>query len=49
MSRPCIVTVAITGSLPGKKDNPAQQTVELCAKYGRRPATPAEARSILSL
>lgn len=23
MSKPCIVTVAITGSLPGKKDNPA--------------------------
>jgi uncharacterized protein (DUF849 family) len=26
-----------------------RQTVELCAEYGRRPATPAEARSILSL
>jgi len=23
MSQPCIITVAITGSLPGKKDNPA--------------------------
>jgi len=23
MSKPCIITVAITGSLPGKKDNPA--------------------------
>ena len=26
-----------------------RQTVELCAHYGRRPASPAEARSILSL
>lgn len=41
----CIITVAITGSLLEKKDNPA----ELLAEYGRRPATPAEARSILSL
>jgi hypothetical protein len=23
MVNPCIITVAITGSLPGKKDNPA--------------------------
>ena len=23
MTTPCIITVAITGSLPGKKDNPA--------------------------
>ena len=26
-----------------------RQTVELCAEYGRRPATPAQARRILSL
>src|SRR5207237_7134093 len=26
-----------------------RQTVELCARYARRPATPAEARSILGL
>jgi 3-keto-5-aminohexanoate cleavage enzyme len=27
MSEPCVITVAITGSLPGKKDNPAVPTI----------------------
>lgn len=44
MTTPVIITVALTGSVPRKAGN-----ADLCPRYGRRPATPADARRILGL
>ncbi len=72
MTTPCIITVAITGSVARKSHNPAvpetaseqvdstheafeagvalvQRAADLCADYGRHPASPVEARQILGL
>lgn len=38
MPEPCIISVAITGSVPRKKDNPALPV-----------ATPAQARALLGI
>ncbi|WP_211883467.1 3-keto-5-aminohexanoate cleavage protein [Plastoroseomonas hellenica] len=51
---PCIISVAITGSVPRKRDNPANAALvavvaAMADRVGRPVATAAEARRILGL